>query len=102
MNLVVFSLQAWFDSPTFMILLISSPVRLTLSFGSVMVVFMGGTSWSLPLFLGLVSWGFSQVMGIGLSLSLICLVLHALWLLECLPLQFTHLGFSLGGWSSVS
>ncbi len=102
MDMVVFTFQAWFESSTFMMLLISLPVRPTLSFGSVSFVFSSEILGSLPLFLGLVGWVFSQEVGIGLRLSLMRLVLHALWTLKWSPLQLTHLGFSLGGWSSVS
>src|SRR5258708_1418470 len=102
MDMVVFTFQAWFKSSAFMMLLISLPVRLTSSFGSVLFVFLVEISGSLPLFLGLVGWVFSWGAGIGLRPSLMHLVLHALWMLKWSPLQLTHLGFSSGGWLSVS
>src|SRR6266436_1961121 len=101
MNLVVCSFRAWCESPTFMMLLISSPVRPT-SICSVVATFPSGFSRPLPFILGLFCCVFSQVVGIGLRPSLIRLVLHALWSLGCSPLQFIHLSFSSGGWSSMS
>src|SRR5258708_1477905 len=84
-----------------MMLLISSPVRPTLSCSSVVDSFPVGFSWAFPFSLGLLCCGFLPSVGIGLSPSCILLVLHDLWLLGWSPLQLTHLSFSLDGCSSV-
>src|SRR5258708_1656550 len=78
MNLAVFSFQACWDSPAFMMLLISLPVRPTSNCCSVVDVISAWLSQPLPLFLALFGCVFSWVLGICLRLSLILLVLHAL------------------------